>query len=97
MKTYTVECGCNARGTIYRVYVDGESDKNRYFSTKVKKSKQFPNGKKVLARTQLEEYTELLNNMGYNRVNTQIENEFEDFIAFGGKPEKFIENMPKNF
>ena len=97
MKTYTVECGCNAGGTTYRVYVNGEPDKNRYFSTKVKKSKQFPNGKKVLARTQLEEYTELLDKAGYNCVNTQIENEFEEFVALGGKFEKFIENTPKNF
>ena len=71
--------------------------KTDIFLQRLRKVNSFQTEKKVLARTQLEEYTELLDKAGYNCVNTQIENEFEEFVALGGKFEKFIENTPKNF
>ncbi len=94
-KTYTIECGSSASGTTYTVLVKGEPKNSRYFSTKVKKSKEFPNGKKISARDQLEEYVAYLEERGYEREYTQTEKDLSTFMALGGDFDNFVKNMPK--
>ena len=94
-KTYTVECGSTSGGTTYTVIVHDDSQKSKYFCTKVKKSKLCPQGKTITARQQLDEYISYLTDLGYERTETQMEKDLREFTELGGDFDKFVKNIPR--
>ena len=85
MKTYRVDFGDSGNGITYKVIVDEEPEKNRYFYNhklqgKWKKGEDgtpyFKPGKEYFARQQFEEYIQKLAKEGYVEEIPQIIKDF---------------------
>lgn len=81
MKTYRVNYGNDGSGITYKVIVDEEPEKNRYFRSHKTQGKwkkmadgtpHFKPGKEYFARQQFEEYIKKLSEEGYVEEIPQI-------------------------
>lgn len=85
MKTYRVDFGSDGSGITYKVIVDGEPEKNRYFRSHKTQGKwkkmadgtpRFKPGKEYFARQQFETYIQKLAEEGYVEEIPQIIKDF---------------------
>ena len=85
MKTYRVNYGSGGSGITYKVIVDEEPEKNRYFYNHKLQGKwrkgedgtpYFKPGKEYFARQQFEEYIKVLEGEGYTEEIPQIIKDF---------------------
>ena len=103
MKTYRVDFGSDGNGITYKVIVDGEPDKNRYFRShktqgKWKKREDgtpyFKPGKEYFARQQFEEYIQKLAEEGYVEEIPQIIKDFRWALENGASIGSILSAFP---
>ena len=103
MKTYRVDFGSDGNGITYKVIVDGEPGKNRYFRShktqgKWKKREDgtpyFKPGKEYFARQQFEEYIQKLAEEGYVEEILQIIEDFRFAFENGASIDSVLSAFP---
>ena len=103
MKKYRVDYGNDGSGITYKVIVDGEPEKNRYFYNhklqgKWKKGENgtpyFKPGKEYFARQQFEEYIQKLAEEGYVEEILQIIEDFRFALENGASIGSILSAFP---
>lgn len=103
MKTYRVDFGDSGNGITYKVIVDEEPEKNRYFYNhklqgKWKKGEDgtpyFKPGKEYFARQQFEEYIQKLAEEGYVEEVPQIIEDFRFALENGASIGSILSAFP---
>lgn len=103
MKTYRVDFGSDGNGITYKVIVDGEPEKNRYFRShktqgKWKKRENgtpyFKPGKEYFARQQFEEYIQKLAEEGYVEEILRIIEDFRFALENGASIDSVLSAFP---
>ena len=103
MKKYRVDYGNDGSGITYKVIVDGEPEKNRFFyyheqQGKWKKREDgtpyFKPGRKYDAKKLFSEYTKKLAEEGYEEEVPQIIKDFRVARENGGKIEDLLQAFP---